>query len=100
MQPSNRDITLIHTILRSSHPALSRTDLETWLAALPTSRRPAGELTATQLAELTGYTKAYVRQRLQASGIKPVRTIAHAGHPQAYYDRDTAIATLPSRKGV
>jgi hypothetical protein len=100
MASADTDLQVILLLLQKRIPSLTAESLRLWVAALPTSRRPAGELTATQLAELTGYTKAYVRQRLQAAGIKPVRTIAHAGHPQAYYDRDTAIATLPSRKGV
>lgn len=100
MLPSNRDITIILTVLQCSHPVLTRDELVQWLDALPTARRPAGELSATQLAELTGLSKTYVRERLAAQGVAPLRFLAHAGHRQALYDRDAALAALPCRKGI
>lgn len=101
MRPSPRDTALIHAILVSkSHPALSLDDLEKWLDCLPTSRRPAGELTITQLSELTGFGKTYIRQKLGNAGVAPVRFVPHKGHKQALYDRDRALAVFPHRKGA
>ena len=99
MMLSPTDTSILLLLLRKHNRFLTESTLHTWLSMLPTGKRPDGELSATQLESITGYTKAYIRRKLQDAGVKPVLTIQHAGHPQAYYNVTEALAAIGVKAG-
>ena len=85
MRMSETDEQLMLILLQKYNRFTDRPMLQSWLSLLPTKKRPANVLNSTQLESLTGYTRAYIRRRMEQFDVPPAMIIPHRGRPQKYW---------------